>query len=103
MLFPRDSTQGPNPARMHDHDHSPRVVVSGIGLRTGLGMSAGETWANLKAGRHGFRILDLPVAPGMPPHVGCPVGQTASEVLLGAAREACRDAGLVPGCEGDGG
>jgi 3-oxoacyl-[acyl-carrier-protein] synthase II len=76
------------------------VVVTGIGLTTGLGMSARETWRNLKDGRHAFQVLDLSTAPGLPPYVGCPVAGSASEILFGTVREACRDAGLAPGREG---
>jgi 3-oxoacyl-[acyl-carrier-protein] synthase II len=79
---------------------SPRVVVTGIGLATGLGRSAGETWTNLRAGCRAFRVLDLPTAAGMPPYVGCPVDVPAPEILFGAAREACRDAGLMQAHEG---
>jgi 3-oxoacyl-[acyl-carrier-protein] synthase II len=75
------------------------VVVTGIGLTTGLGMSTRETWMNLRAGRHAFRTLDVPTAAGMPPYVGSAVDRPALEVLSGAAREACRDAGLVPAHE----
>jgi 3-oxoacyl-[acyl-carrier-protein] synthase II len=76
---------------------TPRVVVTGIGLRTGLGLSAQETWENLKAGRQAFRVLDVPTAPGTPPYVGCPVARPVNEALgtlCLAADAAYSDAGL---------
>src|SRR4051812_29759104 len=82
----------------------PRVAVTGIGLTTGLGEDAKETWNHLRAGRHAFRHLDVPTAPEMPPHLGCPLPQThggATETLIGAAFSAFLDAGLPHHVERD--
>jgi 3-oxoacyl-[acyl-carrier-protein] synthase II len=89
-----------DPPAQRPSDRTPRVFVTGIGLMTGLGRSAQETWRKLRAGCHAFQVLDLTTPEGQPPHVGCPVGLPAREVLSGAASEACRDAGLVQACEG---
>jgi 3-oxoacyl-[acyl-carrier-protein] synthase II len=77
---------------------APRVVVTGIGLCTGLGRDARETWKNLKAGRHAFAVLDQPVAPGPLPHVGCPAilhHRDPKALLHRAAAEAYGDAGIA--------
>jgi 3-oxoacyl-[acyl-carrier-protein] synthase II len=79
-----------------------RVVVTGIGLITGLG-DRQTTWAKLAQGRHAFRLLDLPVPAGHPPYAGCPADgspRTANEILFAAAVEAYRDARL-PASRGD--
>jgi 3-oxoacyl-[acyl-carrier-protein] synthase II len=76
----------------------PRVVVTGIGLRTALGLSAAETWTALCRGRHGFVTLDLPHADGTPAYAGAPLAREAgrcpgdaSSALVAAALEACDD------------
>lgn len=74
------------------------MVVTGIGLNTGLGLSTTETWANLIAGRHAFRELALPHATGAHPHVGCPLAGgpalSTGANLLRVAAAACSDARL---------
>jgi 3-oxoacyl-[acyl-carrier-protein] synthase II len=87
-----------NTAVEHPPAHAPRVVVTGIGLSTGLGRDARETWKNLKAGRHAFTVLDQPVAPGPVPYVGCPtlLNHRAPKAMLHlAASEAYDDAGIA--------
>jgi 3-oxoacyl-[acyl-carrier-protein] synthase II len=82
--------------------HPARVVVTGIGLITGLGDRA-RTWTALKEGRHAFRVLDVPVAEGAPPHAGSPVAgdddgdrpATATALLAQAVLDACADAALL--------
>lgn len=79
---------------------APRVVVTGIGLVTGLGISREETWRNLREGRQGFRRLELGVANGLAPHVCCALPEGGGGPLAHlrrAAAEACSDAGLVAG------
>ncbi len=49
------------------------VVVTGIGLVTCLGMRREVSWKRLREGRQGFQVIDLPVAEGTRPYVGCPV------------------------------
>jgi len=74
----------------------PRVVVTGIGLTTGLGLSAEATWAGLKAGRHAFRVLDIAAAP---PYCGAVAagGDAPVRALLDRAAQAR----LVPHCGKD--
>jgi 3-oxoacyl-[acyl-carrier-protein] synthase II len=70
-------------------------VVTGIGLTTGLGLSAEATWAGLKAGRHAFRVLDIAATP---PYCGAVAagGDAPVRALLDrAAHEAYDDAALA--------
>jgi 3-oxoacyl-[acyl-carrier-protein] synthase II len=71
----------------------PRVVVTGIGLTTALGATAHVTWTHLKAGRHAFRVLDLPATP---PYCGAAAGTDVGvrTLLDRAALEAYDDACL---------
>lgn len=80
----------------------PRVVVSGIGLVTGLGADRESSWNALRRGRIGVRTLDTPSPPpGEPPWAGCPVPdfpppQGLAALTSRVAWEAWRDAGLAP-------
>jgi 3-oxoacyl-[acyl-carrier-protein] synthase II len=47
-----------------------RVVVTGIGMVTALGNSAGETWENVRAGRSGIGPLTRCSIGDLPPAVG---------------------------------
>jgi 3-oxoacyl-[acyl-carrier-protein] synthase II len=76
---------------------APRVVVTGIGLRTALGNDRETSWMGLRSGRHGCRILDVPAAAGAPPYAGYPIRHSdhrATENLWKAAMEAVADAQL---------
>lgn len=83
------------------------IVVSGIGLATGLGPSRVSTWQGIREGRSAVRILDWPVDPGGSPYLGAPIpgppelfGPDAPEpvftILRRVASEAFRDARLDP-------
>ncbi len=83
------------------------IVVSGIGLATGLGPSRVSTWQGIREGRSAVRILDWPADPGGPPYLGAPIpgppeviGPDAPEpvftILRRVASEAFRDARLDP-------
>jgi 3-oxoacyl-[acyl-carrier-protein] synthase II len=41
----------------------PRVVITGLGLVTGLGNDAETTWAAVRRGRTGLRLVEIPGAP----------------------------------------
>jgi 3-oxoacyl-[acyl-carrier-protein] synthase II len=74
-----------------------RVVVTGIGLTTGLGLSAPATWTGLKAGGHAFRVLDIAA---VPPYCGAAAAGGDADapvrtLLDRAAQEAYDDAGLA--------
>src|SRR5689334_20747557 len=80
----------------------PRVLVTGLGLITGLGPDAETTWAALRQGRSAARWLD-DLGPGFgPPFAGFPVPEARDPAsaepvldLLARAIEAARaDAGL---------
>src|SRR4051812_22845724 len=76
---------------------TPRVVVTGVGLITGLGMDRDETWRHLREGRQAFRILDPGASGNAPPHAGCPVPEGDHRPignLVRAVIEANRDARL---------
>ncbi|WZO99233.1 beta-ketoacyl-[acyl-carrier-protein] synthase family protein [Isosphaeraceae bacterium EP7] len=76
---------------------APAVVITGIGLMTGLGPDRESTWSAACAGRSAARWLDVP---GFGPVVGCPVdlpdpgGSRALRLLDLAAVEAWADARL---------
>ena len=77
------------------------VVISGIGLATALGPTAGETWAGLVAGRSAARFLD-DLDPSLAGFAGFPLGPGPREgeaepvvgLLQTLAHAALRDAGL---------
>lgn len=74
-----------------------RVVVTGIGLVTGLGLDREQTWRGLREGRRAARILPWPRPDVGPPYLGCPLPNPdlrPTEQLLEAASEAVRDARL---------
>src|SRR5262245_29454807 len=85
-----------------------RVVVTGLGAITPLGVGAGALWDGLLRGRSGVRRLDEPWADGLPVRVAAPVVDDPAALLgpvrarhldraqqfaLVAAREAWQDAG----------
>ncbi|MDR3636867.1 MAG: beta-ketoacyl-[acyl-carrier-protein] synthase family protein [Isosphaeraceae bacterium] len=81
------------------------VVVTGIGLVTGLGGTRESTWAALKDGGNALRRLDGLVPEGVLPWAGAPWfddggiapecgGDPALSLLLRSAHEALTDAGL---------
>lgn len=87
---PHSLSPRPNPSR------SRRVVVTGMGLVTGLGRCRERSWEALRQGRVGFRAMEI--AGG--PHAGSPcepVGQRPGELVTQAAEEAVADARLGPG------
>lgn len=80
----------------------PRVLVTGVGLVTGLGPDAQTSWRALRAGRSAARWLDSAAGPGAPPFAGFPVGagdRGPLALALRAAREALADAGHGPFAE----
>jgi 3-oxoacyl-[acyl-carrier-protein] synthase II len=56
----------------HPDRGSSRILVTGIGLWTGLGAEREPSWGALKAGRSAARWLDLPGGNAGPPFAGCP-------------------------------
>ena len=75
----------------------PRVLVTGIGLRTALGNDRETSWQGLRKGRNGCCLLDVPVAAGAPPYAGYPIRHSDHrgwENIFKAAIEAVADAGL---------
>ncbi len=72
-----------------------RVLITGIGLKTGLGIDRESTWKALRDGRHGFEFLPHPTAPGTPPYAGCPIRPSSRAFDLGTrtARQALIDSG----------
>lgn len=77
---------------------SPRVVVTGIGLVTGLGGDAESSWSALRAGRSALRRLDFPRSPaliGAPAALDLsPTGDRTGALQDRAIREALHSAGL---------
>ena len=85
-------TPGPRPTG------PPRVMVTGIGLITGLGMGSEATWEGLRSGGSAARILPAPPAGGGPPFAGFPLhfpDHDAPEILSYARDDALRDAGIL--------
>lgn len=78
----------------------PRVVVTGVGLRTGLGLDARSTWEGLRSGRSAARSLSaiLPEHPsrwfGFP---AVAVAGRRSDPVEFEVREAVQDARLFEG------
>ncbi|TPQ15612.1 beta-ketoacyl-[acyl-carrier-protein] synthase family protein [Streptomyces sporangiiformans] len=87
-----------------------RVVVTGLGAITPLGIGAGVLWQGLLDGRHGIRELDGPEFAGLPVRTGATVPvdlagllprprarrmNRSAQLALIAAREAWQDAGLA--------
>jgi 3-oxoacyl-[acyl-carrier-protein] synthase II len=78
---------------------APKVVVTGIGLITSLGMGREITWSNLREGRCGARSLTMPWGRDGPPAFGFPVphgDHRPTEQVFKAAMEAVRDARIDP-------
>ncbi len=73
----------------------PRVLITGIGLNTGLGEDRESSWARLRAGRHGFTPYEHPHWKVSPAHFGCRVRGGCE---IDVARSAFFDAGL-PGAD----
>ncbi|MDQ0774519.1 3-oxoacyl-[acyl-carrier-protein] synthase II [Streptomyces aurantiacus] len=88
-----------------------RVVVTGLGAITPLGVGVGELWQGLLDGRHGIRELDGPEFAGLPVRTGAlvPVDLTelvprqrarrmnrSAQLALVSALEAWQDGGLDP-------
>ncbi|MEW2513861.1 beta-ketoacyl-[acyl-carrier-protein] synthase family protein [Streptomyces sp. NPDC046870] len=97
---------------------SRRVVVTGVGAVTPLGVGAGTLWEGLLAGRSGIRPLSAPEFAGLPVRIAGTVPVDPADLLPGpqarrmnraarfaliAAREAWRDAGLAEGGTRDSG
>ena len=87
------------------HPATPRVVVTGIGLWTSLGVDRESTWEAIRGGRGGSRVLESSATGAGPPYVGCPLsrggryqdrGEPALAIVGRTTREAMDDAGLVP-------
>ncbi len=84
----------------------PTVVVTGIGLVTGLGKDRETCWSALKAGQSAVRMLDGPRVPAGMPCAGCPapgdwsdatLDEPVLQLLLFATLSAMTDARLPRG------
>jgi 3-oxoacyl-[acyl-carrier-protein] synthase II len=88
-----------------------RVVVTGLGAITPLGVGVGELWQGLLDGRHGIRALDGPEFAELPVRTGAVVPvdlaglvprqrarrmNRSAQLALVAAREAWQDGGYAP-------
>lgn len=79
--------------------HPTRVVISGVGLLTGLGTSREVTWSNLRDGQSAIGWLDGRLSEGGSAHAGSKIPRLnydAWEHLQMAGWEAMNDAGLEP-------
>lgn len=82
-----------------------KVVVTGIGLWTSLGVDRESTWRALRAGRNATRPLPAELSGTDRPEIGCPLvvddraigahGRTLS-IVEATAADALDDAGLIP-------
>ncbi|WP_329257391.1 beta-ketoacyl-[acyl-carrier-protein] synthase family protein [Streptomyces sp. NBC_01478] len=102
----------PRPERVSVVGGPRRVVVTGLGAITPLGVGVGELWRGLLDGRHGIRELDgeefselpvrvagtVPVDPAeLLPRAAARRMNRAAQFAVLAAREAWGDAGFVAG------
>ncbi|MEU0042221.1 beta-ketoacyl-[acyl-carrier-protein] synthase family protein [Streptomyces werraensis] len=102
----------PRPVRQARAAGPRRVVVTGLGAVTPLGVGAGELWGGLLEGRHGIRELTDPEFDGLPvrtagtvpvdpasllPRQAARRMNRAAQFAVLAAREAWADAGYAEG------
>ncbi|CAL9581996.1 hypothetical protein SUDANB15_05025 [Streptomyces sp. enrichment culture] len=102
----------PRPVRAPEAAGARRVVVTGLGAVTPLGVGAGELWRGMLEGRHGVRELTgeefdglpvriagtVPVDPaGLLPRPAARRMNRAAQFAVLAAREAWADAGYADG------
>ncbi|MFF8629423.1 beta-ketoacyl-[acyl-carrier-protein] synthase family protein [Streptomyces werraensis] len=102
----------PRPVRQARAAGPRRVVVTGLGAVTPLGVGAGELWDGLLEGRHGIRALTDPEFDGLPvrtagtvpvdpasllPRQAARRMNRAAQFAVLAAREAWADAGYAEG------
>ncbi|MFK0059758.1 beta-ketoacyl-[acyl-carrier-protein] synthase family protein [Streptomyces werraensis] len=102
----------PRPVRQARAAGPRRVVVTGLGAVTPLGVGAGELWDGLVEGRHGIRELTDPEFDGLPvrtagtvpvdpasllPRQAARRMNRAAQFAVLAAREAWADAGYAEG------
>src|SRR5438046_787958 len=72
------------------------VVITGIGLATGLGPDRESSWSGIRCGRSALKVLTDARNPGSV-MIGAPLGYfsgPSSELALGLARKALEDAGI---------
>ena len=94
------------------HNHRPRVVITGLGAISPLGLTAAEFWAGLLAGRSGIARVTQFDASNLPCQIAGEVKgfdpkqymdfkearrmSRCSQMAIATAREAIRDAGFAP-------
>ncbi len=93
---------------MSPTDRRPEVAVTGLGAFTPVGTDAASTWAAVRAGRSGVRLLEEPWAAELPVRIAAPTLEDPAsrldriearrtdrnqQLALLAAREAWADAG----------
>ena len=96
-----------------NHNHRPRIVITGLGAVSPLGLTAPEFWAGLQAGRSGISRITQFDASALPCQIAGEVKDfdpkrymdfkearrmsRCSQLAIATAREAMTDAGFSLG------